>query len=1401
MKRAKSKQGAPKPAAASVTPQTAAHPRTTLLFFAANPEGYDALRLDKEAREIEAKIASALFRDCFELRTRWATRPADIVDALNDHRPGLVHFSGHGEVSGIVLESAQGDAREVGADGLCRVFATVKDEVHCVVLNACSTDAHAIALAQHIDAVIGMADSIDDEAAAVFSATFYRALASGRSVVRAYEQAIAMMVVEATGDDHVPKLHGRAGADLEQMVFASAPSSPKPPRTVTVVLDADLADIDPQKIGQLMGELRKSSRDLRLEIGRRSQGSVRLTVLTSAEGAERLQTLHASGELSEIRGFSVLAIEPVEIIDAAAGPEWREVEEPFLNQLASLGWKVVMGSVDHPSVTGRESFREVLIRDDLEKALRRINRRPTPDGRGKPWLDSARISQAIGALERISHPRLMEANQEATERLLKGIAVEGLTDWDQGRDKTVHYVDWDHPENNTFTAISQFKVDTPGLAKGSIRPDITLFINGIPIAVIECKSPGISEPIPSAIDQLRRYYNARKDAGEVEENEGSERLFYTNQFLIATSYDEARVGTIGAEMAHYLEWKDTAPVPLEQVQAELGKPILSSQNKLIAGMLRPEHLLDIIRHFTLYKQVSGRTVKVVCRYQQFRAVQYAMKRLLTGKTRKRDGEHDRRGGIIWHTQGSGKSLTMVFLVRKMRSVPELRRFKVVIVTDRKDLQKQLSETAALVGETVKIGKGIKDVERLLRRQGPEIVFATIQKYVDRELDARGPDDEVEDLGVLNDDESILVLVDEAHRSHGSALHARLLQALPNCARIGFTGTPIIMGEKKRTHDIFGEFIDRYTIRQSEADGATVPILYEGRFAKAALADGAGLDEALARLLPSRSAEEREALKRKYGTLGSILEASEIVSDKARDMLRHYVEHILPSGLKAQVVACSRRAAVRYQEALVAARDELVKEARTLDEATRSLDDLELEAKPQKVRAAVRAWRVLARLETLEFAAIISPDNNDPPEWAEWSDGAKIESRIARFKRPFEHEDPEKRDPLAFLIVKSMLLTGFDAPIEGVMYLDRPIREAELLQAIARVNRTGYGKTAGIVVDYYGVAHRLKDALAAYSAEDIEGALQSLADEIPKLRDRHTRVVSIFQTRGVDPIHDAEAAVVALADERMRAEFTVKLKHFLATLDLVLPRPEGLPFVREAAALGEVYVRARNRYREGLPPLDKSIGRKVQALIDERVLSLGIDPRIPPIAITDVSFGDQVQKQAGARAKASEMEHALRHHIKKKLDEDPVHYQKLSERLEEILAKFGEDWEQLALVLKDFVEEVKKGREADEGVAGLNPVVHAPFFDVLKAERSKEAPVRSAADIKWLADLTVDLVERIIRDAVSNVGFWKSAPRQEELRDKIFMFLDENEIVDFERADALADRLMELAKANDDKLRR
>lgn len=1097
------------------------------------------------------------------------------------------------------------------------------------------------------------------------------------------------------------------------------------------------------------------------------------------------------------------------------GPEYFEVERPLIEQLQGLGWTYIEGSLDDPYITHRESFAQVILEPVLRERLAAINLRD-----GSPWLDEARINQATSAINRIAAAKVMEANRIATELLLKGIVVEGLPDWDGGRGQTIHFIDWDTPTSNAFTVVNQFKVKCPpghDTAKQHVIPDLVLFVNGIPIVVIECKSRTAPEGLSEAVDQLRRYHDQRKQDFEIDTHEGAPSLFHTNQFLVATNFDDARAGTIGAGFEHYLNWKTLAPRSEAEVAAKLGEASLSSQQRLVAGMLSPENLLDIVRHYTLFMSLGGQTIKLVCRYQQYRAVTRAIERLRSGKTREQDGEYDRRGGIIWHTQGSGKSLTMVFMVRKLRTDPELRRFKVVVITDRNDLQRQLSGTAALTDETVKIAGNTGKLKGLLARPGPGLVFGTIQKY--REPDgtspAYAPRSEDEDFDVhearpprpsepfelLNDSADILVLIDEAHRTQAGDLHANLMRALPNAARIGFTGTPIIMGEKKRTHEIFGDYIDRYTLKEAEDDGAIVPILYEGRTAKGAVKEGANLDELFEDLFRQRSAEELELIKKKYATKGQIFEAPKLIEEKAADMLRHYVTHILPNGFKAQVVAYSRRAAIRYFDAFNAARDTLLAEAAALSPADKAMDDASLLLRPPKVRAVVQAWRYRALLAGIEFAVVISGGNNDDPTWATWSDTAEVESRIKRFKKPLQHEDATKRDPLAFLIVKSMLLTGFDAPIEGVMYLDRPIREAELLQAVARVNRTGFGKRRGFVVDYFGVAHHLKEALAAYSDEDIEGALQSLKDEIPLLRDRHLRVVDVFRSRGVENLGEIENALAVLAEERVRAEFVVKLKEFARCLDDVLPRPEGLPFANDAKQLAFIHALARNRYKD-TPELGKDVGAKVRRLIDDYVISLGINPKIPPIELTDAGFDEHVGRQVGDRAKASEMEHAIRSHVRKHMDEDPVKYAKLSERLEEILQQLDGQWAAQQEVLKHLIEQLKDDHTLDGETLPRMPAHCLPFLRLLTEEAlGKDTTPDEAMSVK-LMDATAEMLD-IILDEVRIPGFWKPAriPDQERLHGRLFEELFGRKLMPVAKTEAVVDKLLELARANHERLMR
>jgi type I restriction enzyme R subunit len=1063
-------------------------------------------------------------------------------------------------------------------------------------------------------------------------------------------------------------------------------------------------------------------------------------------------------------------------------PERTEVESPLIEQLEGLGWEHLAGSVREPGDSERESFLDVLLSSRLRSALRRIN--PGPDG--NPWLDDPRLDEAVSKLERISAGNLIEANQEVTGALLEGFSVPGLPDWDQGRNQPLRFVDWESPENNDFLAISQFRVDEPGgQTKKYFIADLVLYVNGIPLVVIECKSPYVADPLVKGIDQLRRYANQRS----VGYPEGNERLFWSNQLLVSTCGVDARVGTFTSSPDDFLRWRYPTPLSKQELAETLEKQPaqLSGQELLVAGMLSPTNLLDLVRHFTLFTQADGRKVKIVARYQQYRAVRHALERLKTGKTRRQDGELDRRGGVIWHTQGSGKSLTMVFLVRAMRSDPDLRRFKVVVVTDRIDLEKQLLTTAALSGDVLERAKSVAQLKELIDEHGPALVFAMIQKYRSGES-----------LGHNSSDE-IVILVDEAHRSQTSTLHANLVAAMPNAAKIGFTGTPIMRDDKKRTEVIFGPFIDKYTIRQAEADGATLPILYEGRTTKGAVRGASDLDELFEDMFTERTDEELEALKKRYATTGAVLEAPELIRAKARSMFIHYVSTVLPAGFKAQVASSSRLAAVRYHEAFTEARDHLVAEIEELpDELLEgaAAGGVSIDALSRRQQVLVRAHGQLDLLRQMEFIPVMSGENNDDPSWSRWTDKTAQEKAIARFKKRLGPED-EQSSPVAFLIVKSMLLTGFDAPVEQVLYLDRFMQDAELLQAVARVNRTAPGKQHGLVVDYYGVGAHLQDAFAAYGPEDAEdtiGAIRNIGDELLALRDKHGEAIAVFSQAGIEHLDtekDVEDCIQLLEDEGLRARFDVAVREFLATLDMILPRPEGLEFVADAKRLSLIQLRTRRRYRDGpLGGFDPSLySGKVRALIDEHVIALDVARTIPPVSLTDPEFLVRVKGLTSDRAKASEMEHALRHHIRKHFDEDPVRYAKLSERLDAILENLRGRWAQLVVALEQLVDDTQG--PADDDRPHEDPLV-SRFHSLLASELGNgESPEEGRSD---LLDTSEEVV-RVVRSQSRRVNFWHNALAQDELHKILVRLLFERDMFDLEAAPAVADRLVELARAN------
>ncbi|MFO0609384.1 MAG: type I restriction endonuclease [Polyangiales bacterium] len=1110
-------------------------------------------------------------------------------------------------------------------------------------------------------------------------------------------------------------------------------------------------------------------------------------------------------------------------------PDERTVVElPLAAQLAAMGWTVHDAAGGGLDDLGRASFRDVLLLPRLRAALVRLN----PDAQGNPWLDAPRVAQAEAELLRLGGRGLMEANRAATERITRGVLVAGPEEGGVQRDRPVRFIDFEHPERNDLLAVRQMRFEPPGTRGdgGAIVPDLVLYVNGIPLAVVECKSPLLTQPMGEAIEQLRRYSNQRGS----EAPEGVEALFHYAQVLAATSFFEARVGTVGSRPQDFLAWKTTAPRAPEAVAKALGVASLMAQQTLAAGVFEPAHLLTLVRHFVLHlDDGAGRPVKVLARYQQFRAVTAAVARLRQGRAVDAAGV-DRRSGLIWHTQGSGKSLTMVFLVRMLRATPELRAFKVVVVTDRKDLERQLAATAALTGETVRRVTGVDGLETL-REAGPDLVFVMIQKYlapaegrevlevrVPYEVPTPAPDGLAEagpkkgaarkekvfrqtvdegNFPVLDDSPAVLVLVDEAHRSHAAALHRRLSQALPHAAMIGFTGTPIPAdadGHRRGTEGIFGSVIDSYTLKQSEADGATLKILYEGRTTDGEVVDAEGrtIDGIFADMFRGLTDAQRESLKQRYATKGDVMEAARLIEAKAADMLRHYVTQVMPSGFKAQVVASSRLGAVRYQKALADAQRALLARVDALPDELRARPADGDDALDAETRYLVHAWRQRAVLARLEFAAVISASQNQDPQLDPWSHEPTNEQRIARFKRPLVHADPAKADGLAILCVNSMLLTGFDAPLEQALYLDRFMQGHELLQAIARVNRTAPGKTHGVVVDYFGVGAHLSEALKEYSEADRAGVLTDLGALIPELRDQRARVMAFFAKHGLGEPIDVQAAVALLEDVKVRAAFLAVVTPFLTTFEAVSHRPEAQPFAADVKRLGFIARVAANLYRDVQIDLPDA-GKQVRKLIDDHVRAVDITQAVPPVSVTAADFEQAVGRRPDARAKAAEMAHALRHHINLNFDTDPARYRSLKQRIEEAIEAHQDRFEEILDALRPMVAEVQAAAAA-VAESGAD-AVRGPFERVLLEEAEADGPLTPERRA-GMAALAAAVVE-VVREAASQVDFWKSEVENERLLSRLAILLDGDAdlppaaVFPFDRQTEVAARLVKLARDN------
>lgn len=570
--------------------------------------------------------------------------------------------------------------------------------------------------------------------------------------------------------------------------------------------------------------------------------------------------------------------------------EYSHVEKPFMEQLAGLGWQTMeLKMQQQPEQSFRTSFSEVILRPKLVEALQKIN----------PFLTEGQTEEVIRKITTFDKSSLIENNQKVLNYLLENTTV-AKNEQTGELSPTVRFIDFDNLENNSFIAISQFKVVVTG-TDHHIIPDIVLFVNGLPVVVVEAKSSKLKEPIPEAIDQLMRYSEQRGSTGE-----GNKELFFYNQFIVTTCRTEAKFGTITTPIEKlFYRWTDPYPKTLNDL--EHGKSSPNDQQRLVAGMLEPRNLLDIIRVFTVFSvNDKGKRIKIVGRYQQFRAVKIATKRLIEGKNPLE------RGGIIWHTQGSGKSLTMMFMVRQMKLHPKLLSWKIIFVTDRTQLEEQLAETGKSVGFTINTANHInpkktpdgKSLKELLSNDNSDLVMAIIYKFQEN-----GELTGLQIFPELNKSSNILIMTDEAHRSQYSVLAANLDRAMPNATSIGFTGTPTAKTEKK-----YKDYIDKYTMRQAIDDGVTLEIIYEGFTHNAEIENKQGMDKKFEDVFSDYTLTERLQILG-FGSRDAYLDNINTISEKAKSMINHYAEQIFSGGFKAQIVANSRAAAVRYKVAI------------------------------------------------------------------------------------------------------------------------------------------------------------------------------------------------------------------------------------------------------------------------------------------------------------------------------------------------------------------------------------------------------------------------------------------------------------------------------------------------------
>lgn len=970
---------------------------------------------------------------------------------------------------------------------------------------------------------------------------------------------------------------------------------------------------------------------------------------------------------------------------------------PALQMLIKMGYTYISPDEALQLREGRKT--NVLLRDILKMQLQKINKIEYK-GQTHEFSDT-NVELAINELKELPmHLGFINANQHFYDLITLGKSFEQTISGDR-KSFSFKYIDWENPENNTFHVSEEFAV-TRSHRSDTYRPDIVLFINGIPMVVIECKSNAIKSPVEEGISQHLR--NQQED--------GIRDLYVYSNLLLSLAVSDAKYATTATPAKFWSVWKEKFINAKEEntfyqnlhdlKQAELPKDFhtevfktrywstiryfqelgklelaVTTQDQLLYSICHPKRLLELVFRFILFDE----GIKKVTRYQQYYGITKTIKQI-----EKTDHSGKRKGGVIWHTQGSGKSLTMVMLAQQIALSKKIKNPKIILVTDRVDLNTQITETFQKCNIPVEEAATGKHLIELLKNNSDAVITTIINKFkaaVNQEPEGFSSSE-------------IFVLIDEGHRSQYKTFNVKMQKTFPNGCFIAFTGTPLMKSEKN-TADKFGGVIDEYTIKDAVEDGAVVPLLYEGRH-NSITVNEKPLDNFFDKVSEPLTKYGKAGLKRKYSSKNAINKADQVVYDRAWDISEHFVGFMQNTGFKAQLVAPNKTTAILYRK--------------YLNEIGKVSSEVVISA-PDTRENYDDAFEENENLVQSFYKSMM--DKYGAQEKYE-------KSIINAFKY---QENPE------IIIVVDKLLTGFDAPKNRVLYLTRSLKEHTLLQAIARVNRLAEGKDYGLIVDYYGNLENLDKAIEIYSGsdemnpDDVKGSVTNVKDIIKDLPQVHSEVWDIFSV--IKNKYDTEAYAVHLGDEEQRHLFYEKLSKFIRLFSLAMATIEFNDvknyaviekYKKDSKFFIQLRIDVKRRYFDQIDY--KAYEAQVQKLIDKHITTDGEILKITePIDIFNKQERDnEVEKLIGKAAKADHIAARTSKGITIKMDEDPIFYKKLSELIKETILDYKQsriDETEYLHKIKDIEERFIAGKQDDVPAIIEGNKIAVAFYNFINAK--------------------------------------------------------------------------------------